>query len=283
MIAAKRLAARMRSLTPGNLLISAAVIIAAILIFLSLAWWIAIPDGALFAEAAKAAVMRSSGLRISLTGFSKSPFYALRADGITVEYQGRTAKPLKEINASVPVSGLLRGKASADISAIAAGGRLAGTVSYTGGAASIDIRVERASLAELLALAPVSGSGVVDAQAKLVGGIGEIRFSVKEMKLETSGPLALLPLDKFKGINGVIDMSGREVHVKGLEIEGDSLHGRIKGKITDGSLDLAIEIFPDAAFSKDNSFILAGLLKYQESPGHYKIPVTGTIARPVVR
>lgn len=283
MIAAKRLAARIRSLTPGSILLSAAYVIAAALMFLSLAWWIAIPDGALFAEAAKAAVIRSSGLTISLTGLSKSPFYSLRADSLTVEYQGKTARPLKEIKASVPVSGLLRGKAAAEISAIAAGGRLAGTVSYAGGAASIDIRVERASLAELLALAPVSGSGVVDAQAKLVGGAGEIRFTVKEMKLETSGPLALLPLDKFKGMNGAIDMSGREVTVKGLEIEGDSLHGRIKGKITDGALDLAIEIFPDAAATKENSFILAGLLKYQESPGHYKIPVTGTIARPVVR
>lgn len=283
MIAASRLAVRIRSLTPGRILMSAAFIIAAALIFLSLAWWIAIPDGALFAEAARAAVMRSSGLSISLIDLSKSPFYAFRADSLTVEYQGKTTRPLNEIRAGVPVTGLLRGKASANISAIAAGGRLSGTVSYAGGSASIDIRVERATLAELLALAPASGSGVVDAQAKLVGGAGEIRFTVKEMKLETSGPLALLPLDKFKGMNGAIAISGREVHVKGLEIEGDRLHGRIKGKITDGALDLAIEIFPDAEATKENSFILAGLLKYQESPGHYKIPVTGTIARPVVR
>jgi hypothetical protein len=47
-------------------------------------------------------------------------------------------------------------------------------------------------------------------------------------------------------------------------------------------LELILELMPKAEFLERQKFVFLLLLNYLDSPGHYRIPVRGTLAKPQV-
>jgi type II secretion system protein N len=50
----------------------------------------------------------------------------------------------------------------------------------------------------------------------------------------------------------------------------------------DAPLNLTLELMPKPAFLERQKFVFLLLAKYLISPGNYRIPINGTLARPAI-
>jgi hypothetical protein len=64
-----------------------------------------------------------------------------------------------------------------------------------------------------------------------------------------------------------------------MTFEGEKGFARLKGNISNGVMDLELELMPDAGYfvNERESLELALIRQYQISPGYYLIPVKGPV------
>ena len=132
--------------------------------------------------------------------------------------------------------------------------------------------------------------GVFRGEARLTGGAprmnGVIKLEVKGAELADlkigEMPLPAVSDETVQGLLRVRDGRGR---VESLTFEGSGLYGRLSGEVplsASAPLDLTLELMPKAEFLEKQKFVFLLLIKFLDSPGHYRIPVRGTLAKPSV-
>jgi len=95
-------------------------------------------------------------------------------------------------------------------------------------------------------------------------------------------PLPAVSDETIQGMLRVKDGRGR---VESLTFEGNSLYARLSGDIplsVSAPLDLSLELMPKADFLEKQKLVFLLLVRYLDSPGHYRLPVRGTLAKPSV-
>ena len=95
-------------------------------------------------------------------------------------------------------------------------------------------------------------------------------------------PLPAVSDETIQGMLRVKDGRGR---VESLTFEGSGLYARLSGEVplsASAPLELILELMPKADLLEKQKFVFLLLLKYLDSPGHYRIPVRGTLAKPQV-
>lgn len=132
--------------------------------------------------------------------------------------------------------------------------------------------------------------GLLRGEARLTGAPprlnGAIRMAVtgaelSEMKIGEM-PLPAVTDETIQGLLRVRDGRGR---VESLTFEGGGLYARLSGEIPlspAAPLDLTLELMPKADFLEKQKFVFLLLVKYLDSPGRYRLPIRGTLARPAV-
>ena len=118
---------------------------------------------------------------------------------------------------------------------------------------------------------------------------GELRLAVKDAQLQgvKIGGMPL-PDASYKTVQGMLRIGGGKATLDSLNLEGDGLYVRLKGDMPlttpmgAAPLNLTLELMPKAEFLEKQKFVFLLLLKYQSSPGHYQIPVRGTLGKPAL-
>lgn len=124
-------------------------------------------------------------------------------------------------------------------------------------------------------------------KGKQAAATGELQLSVRDAQLQ-GVKLGEMPLPdaSYKTVQGMLRFGGGKANLESLTFDGDGLYTRLKGDIplinpiSAAPLNLTLELMPRAEFLEKQKFIFLLLLKYQTSPGHYQLPVRGTLGKP---
>lgn len=118
---------------------------------------------------------------------------------------------------------------------------------------------------------------------------GEIKLEVQ--KLELSGvKLGAFPLPDVSGLTaqGMVRMADGKGKLESLTLQGEGIYMRLSGNLPSGAnaatapLDLMLEIMPKPEFLEKQKLVFMLLIKFMSSPGVYRIPVRGTLLKPVI-
>ncbi len=139
-------------------------------------------------------------------------------------------------------------------------------------------------------IAGATVKGVLRGEARLTGMPprmnGTIKVEVRKTELADLKigelPLPAVTDETIQGMLRVKDGRGR---VESLTVEGNGLYARLSGEIplsAAAPLDLMLELMPKADFMEKQKFVFLLLIKYLDSPGHYRLPVRGTLSKPQI-
>lgn len=190
---------------------------------------------------------------------------------------------------------LLIGRVQMSFHARIGGGVLTGDLSLRkGGDMHLDISNVR--LEDIPFFPTVTGAevkGLLRVQGNFRGpqrtAKGELRMEVRDAALagvkigETP-----LPDASYSAVQGMLRVTGGKGTLESLTFQGEGLYVRLKGDIllsanlSSAPLNLTLELMPKPEFLEKQKFVFLLLTKYLSSPGHYQIPVRGTLAKPAI-
>jgi type II secretion system protein N len=174
-------------------------------------------------------------------------------------------------------------------------GRVEGEIAPLGrGRLTLDARGVR--LDDIPFFTTVAGARVKGALRARADFRGQGPAATGELKLEVTGAevggvkISELPLPDaaYRRVQGMLRAGGGKLNLESFTLEGDGMYVRLKGDLPLGPalaaspLNLTIEIMPTAEFLERQKFVFLLLVKYQTSPGHYEIPVRGTLGKPAI-
>jgi type II secretion system protein N len=160
-----------------------------------------------------------------------------------------------------------------------------------GRSAGINADISGLSLEQVPFFRSVVGAtvkGRLRGEARLVGVLPRMNGTVK---MEVTGveladlkigelPLPAVVDETIQGMLRVRDGRGR---VESLTFSGSGLYARVSGEIplaASAPLELMLELMPKADFLEKQKFVFLLLVKYLDSPGHYRLPIRGSLAKP---
>ncbi len=119
---------------------------------------------------------------------------------------------------------------------------------------------------------------------------GELRLWVKGAVLRGIKLSGMpLPDASYETIQGICRVNGGKVSLESFTLQGKGLYVRLKGDMPVASppgsapLNMTFELMPKPEFLEGQKFIFILLSKYLSSPGHYQIPIRGTLAKPAIQ
>jgi type II secretion system protein N len=118
---------------------------------------------------------------------------------------------------------------------------------------------------------------------------GEAQLEVKGVDL-TGVKIGGLPLPdaSYDTVRGALKVGNGKAVLESATLQGEGLYVRLKGDLPmttplgDAPLNLTLELMPKPAFLERQKFVFLLLGKYLVSPGNYRIPINGTLARPAI-
>jgi type II secretion system protein N len=188
---------------------------------------------------------------------------------------------------------LLRGMVSLEFSGMIGPGSLSGWYSLTGnhgGAFQINgVRLDSIPFFTTVAEAAVKGELQAGGNFSTVKGAltGEVKLEVKGAALsgiKVGG--TPLPDADYRTVQGMLRLAGGKATLESFTLQGENLYVRLKGDMPliyplgNAPLNLTMEMMPKAELLEKQKFVFLLLLKYLSSPGHYQIPIKGTLAHP---
>ncbi|KAF0219743.1 MAG: hypothetical protein FD174_1756 [Geobacteraceae bacterium] len=119
---------------------------------------------------------------------------------------------------------------------------------------------------------------------------GELQIEVKDAAL-TGVKIGETPLPdaSYSTVQGMLRISGGKATLESLTFQGEGLYVRLRGDIplvtplTAAPLNLTLELMPKPELLEKQKFVFLLLVKYLSTPGHYQIPVKGTLAKPAIQ
>jgi type II secretion system protein N len=119
---------------------------------------------------------------------------------------------------------------------------------------------------------------------------GELRVEVKKAHL-TAVKISGLSLPEVENgvIQGMIRQKDAAFRLDSFTLLVDGLYVRLKGDfpasnpLPTAPLNLTLELMPKPEFLDKQKFIFLALIKYQVSPGNYRIPIGGTLSKPLLQ
>jgi len=189
---------------------------------------------------------------------------------------------------------LLTGNLVVGGNAVIGNGRVSGEYGLRSGAVRFDVSAIR--LEELPFIRTLTGAGVKGTLA----GHGSFRGTGKgvagNMQLEVKGANVSglkiggvpLPDADYPEVQGVLRAGSGSITITSFTLEGEGIYSRIKGDMPlvaplgSAPLNLTIELMPKPEFLEKQKFVFLMLAKYLRTPGHYEIPLRGTLSSPRV-
>lgn len=269
---------------------AAAGIVAAIILVVVLTS-LFIPDRTL--EGIVARGMESQGFTFTARRFGKAFPVGIKAAGVDIGTSNGTILKVDAGTVRLNLFPLLAGKVNLSYRLKIGAGEVNGTLSVRGGGTTT-ITARGVRLEDIPFFATVTGAevkGELGARGQLTrkqaAAAGELQVEVTRADLrgikigETP-----LPDAGYDSVRGAFKIGGGKITLESFTLQGEGLYVRLKGDLPFSSplssapLNLTLEMMPKPDFLERQKFVFLLLTKYQSSPGHFEIPIRGTLAKP---
>ena len=251
-----------------------------------------IPDHVLQGIAER--TLEREGYSFRVRQFGK--MFPLGIKAVDLEIAGENGVLLKAKEATVRIGllPLITGKLLFTCRAVIGDGRI--RVDYSPrnqdiGIESIGVRLEDIPFFQTVADARVKGDLRLNGSftGKGTAARGELRLEVKGANVSgvKIGDMPLPDAD-YSLIQGMFREKGGVVMLESFTFQGEGLYVRLKGDfpqttpLGNAPLNLSLELMPKPEFLEKQKFVFLLLNKYLTTPGHYNIPVRGTLAKPLL-
>jgi type II secretion system protein N len=117
---------------------------------------------------------------------------------------------------------------------------------------------------------------------------GELRLEVKKANI-AGVKVSEMPLPVVENgvVQGMIRQKDNAFKLESFTLQVDGLYARLKGDfplstpLVNAPLNLTLELMPKPEFLDKQKFVFLLFTKYLISPGNYRIPISGTLAKPI--
>lgn len=253
-----------------------------------------IPSSELEALAGRA--LAREGYTFSAVSFGKAFPLGIKARSVEIGDSRGALLRLDEASVRLQLLPLLAAKVSFLCRARVGAGEVTGEFSpQRNGETRMEIsrvRLEDVPFFSTAAGAQVKGElrGEWSVQGHGAAAQGEARLEAKGVELagvKIGG--TPLPDATYEMVRGALKVSNGKALLESLTLQGEGLYARFSGDFpvttSPGAapLNLTLELMPKPEFLERQKFVFAMLAKYLVTPGHYRIPIRGTLAKPVMQ
>jgi type II secretion system protein N len=241
-------------------------------VFIILVWFFAVPEELIRSRIEDAISVAGQGkVTASLKGFKKGLFLTVHADSLDLDLDGTPALTISNIAGCFKASYLIKRQIAFSFRGNIGTGNINSLLTYP---ANGKIEVEKADLNDIpyLTHLGIKTNGHVSAAILLKNDGAQVAFQVPDMDLRES--TILIPfINSFHRIHGALSVSGNDIKLESVSLEGDKGYARLKGDIRNNIMDLRLELMP--AMEKLSSVESMLIGKYIISPGYYVLPIKG--------
>lgn len=240
-------------------------------------WWIAIPKG-LLQRAFERALMGDQ-VQLEVEDLEKSLLYGVKARQIRVRKGEKTLLSINDVTGLIHPISLLRLRLRTTFEGQMGGGRLEGEAVQGRGGSFIRVRLARSDIGKISELEGLGlrGKGFLSAEYELRDGRGDLKFSLQEAQMEEVSKWGIrIPLQSIRSAKGMVTIRGDAVEVHSVSLEGEGIYARLKGQIKGEELDMTVELMPESTFNDTTNLLWMARI-YQNSHGHYLIPLKGSL------
>lgn len=275
----------------GKLCRQAGAVLAATLFFLFLSVMF-ISNTAILAAVNRG--LSGQGLVLTASSFSKAFPLGIKGKGWTISSARGKLVHFDRARIGLSLLPLLTGKLQLTADAGIGAGKITAAIVVAGnGPSTLEIR--DLNLEQVPFFPSVTGAraaGILNSKAEIRGSAqkaaGYLKLEARGVELQGI-KLGETPLPDaaYHTVQGMLNISGGVARIESFTLQGDGLYVRLKGNIPATSplsaapLDLTLELMPKAEFLDKQKFVFLLLAKYLDTPGHYQLPVKGTLAKPL--
>jgi len=121
------------------------------------------------------------------------------------------------------------------------------------------------------------------------GQTGEIKLEVRQLEFSgvKLGGFSLPDASNLR-TRGMIRVTDGNVRVESFTLQGEGIYMRVSGDVPGGAnavnapLNLMLEIMPNPEFLEKQKLVFLLLAKFMVSPGNYRLPIRGTMLKPLI-
>jgi type II secretion system protein N len=118
---------------------------------------------------------------------------------------------------------------------------------------------------------------------------GDLKLEVKQLGF-SGVKLGAFPLPDAENLRtqGMIRVTNGKVRLESFTLQGEGLYMRISGDLPGGAnaltapINLVLEIMPKPEFMEKQKLVFLVLTKFMVSPGNYRVPITGSLLKPLI-
>ena len=236
-----------------------------------------------------------NGYSFRAAHFSTAFPLGIKAADLEISGESGVLLKAKELTVRLRLLPLVTGKVMFTSKAIIGVGHVRVDYSLRDGGIRIEstnVRLEDIPFFQTVADAQVRGTMRLNGNFRWKGkdAGGELRLEVKGANVSgvKLGGIALPDAD-YSTIQGMFRGTGGMVKLESFTFQGDGLYVRLKGDFPQATplgtspLNLSLELMPKPEFLEKQKFVFLLLAKYLTTPGHYEIPIRGTLAKPLIQ
>lgn len=215
----------------------------------------------------------NTGIKADVKGLKKGILLSLHADAIDLSIDKRPALSITDLSFSFSPGHLINGEFAFLVKGSAANGTINGTVKLPVWG---KIKIDHAELGAIpyITRFGLDINGNVFSNIKIEGNAANVIFNVPDLSIGDDSTVIPL-LNTFRRLQGSLSLRGNTVKIRSVSLEGEKGYARLKGSITNGIMDLTLELMPDTDKLKAMESMLIG--KYIISPGYYEVPIKGPL------
>jgi len=117
--------------------------------------------------------------------------------------------------------------------------------------------------------------GNISSEISVKGDSVKAVFQIPDLNIRESVITVIPLISSFRKMQGSLSLAGNTLKLDSVSLDGDKGYARLKGTITNGNMDLMLELMPDANKLNAMESMLIG--KYIVSPGYYVLPIRGQL------
>jgi len=235
------------------------------------------------------------GLKLEAVSFGKAFPIGISGKGITLSSESGELLKLRSGRLALELLPLLVGKVCISVRAEIGSGSLVSSMSILR-SPSTKIEVKNVRLEDIPFFQTVAGikaSGILSGKAEAKGLISKAKGY---LQLEVDGAdltgikIGEMPLPdaSYRKVQGMVRINNGIASIESFTLQGDELYVRLKGglplidPLQATPLNLSLELMPKPSLLDKQKLIFLLLVKFQDTPGHYLIPVKGTLGKPQI-
>jgi type II secretion system protein N len=243
-------------------------------VFIILVWLFAVPDNLIQGKIEDAIYDAGDGsVKAYLKGFKKGLFLTVHADSLDLTMDKTPALTITGLTGCFNPRYLIRKQLAFSIKGKIGTGNVKGLLTYPSDG---EIKIEKADLNAIPYLIHLGmrANGYISANILLKNKSAHITFQIPDMGIKESS--VMIPLiNSFHRVQGALTVTGNDVKLDSVSLEGEKGYARLKGDIKDRFMNLSLELMPSMKKLNTIESMLIG--KYIVSPGYYVIPVKGPL------